>query len=171
MYTKCVLTVPLTTVDADFDLNLKNVMSIIGGTMYTKCVLTVPLTTVDADFALNLKKVMSIIGGTMYTKCVLTVPLTTVDADFALNLKTVTNITRGSTDTKLVLTFLLLESEEFSFEVEKRLVLTEERCIRNCIDRSSYYSRCRFCLELEKSYEYYWRNDTKCVLTVPLNVY
>ena len=56
MYTKCVSTVPLTTVDADFAFNLKKVIGIIRGTMYTKCVLTVPLTTVDADFALNLKK-------------------------------------------------------------------------------------------------------------------
>ena len=70
--------------------------------MYTKCVLTVPLTTVDADFDLNLKKVMSIIQGSMYTKCTL---------------------------------------------------------YQMCIYNSSYYSRCRFCLELEKSYEYYSRND------------
>ena len=34
---------PLTTVDADFDLNLKKVMSIIRGTMYTKCVLNVQI--------------------------------------------------------------------------------------------------------------------------------
>ena len=69
MYTKCVLTVALTIIDADFPFCLKKVNGIIQGTMYAKCVLTVPLTIVDADFPLSLKKVLGIIQGTMYTKC------------------------------------------------------------------------------------------------------
>ena len=36
MYTKCVLTVPITIVNQDLPWNLKEVIIVIGGTMYTK---------------------------------------------------------------------------------------------------------------------------------------
>ena len=58
MYTKCVLTVPLSIIDADFPFCLKKVNGIIQGTTYTKCVLTVPLTIIDADFPFSLKKLL-----------------------------------------------------------------------------------------------------------------
>ena len=94
MYTKCVWTVPVSTVNAEFTLNFKSFIGIIRGTMYTKCVSTVLLARVNADFT---KKVVGISRGRMYTKCVWTVALTTVNAyfpyvDFSLNLKKVFGI-------------------------------------------------------------------------------
>ena len=53
MYTKCVLTVSLTTLDADFPLTLKIVIGVIQGTIYITCVLSVPLTTAADDFPLT----------------------------------------------------------------------------------------------------------------------
>ena len=46
MWTKCVFTISLTTVDGDFSFTLKNVIRFIKGTICTKCVLNVPLTPV-----------------------------------------------------------------------------------------------------------------------------
>ena len=54
LYTKCVLTVSLTTLDADFPLTLKIVIDVIQGTIYITCVLSVPLTTAADDFPLTL---------------------------------------------------------------------------------------------------------------------
>ena len=64
---KFVLTVPVTTVDADFPLMLTKVIGVIIGTMCSKFVLTVPLTTVDEDLPLTLKNVIGVIRVTMYT--------------------------------------------------------------------------------------------------------
>ena len=53
MCAKCLLTVPLTTVDGEFSINLKKFPGHLRITMYTKCVLTAPLTTIDPDFAIK----------------------------------------------------------------------------------------------------------------------
>ena len=52
---KCVLTVPLTTMDPDLPINMKKINGVIRGTMCTKCVLTVPLTKIDEDLSFNMK--------------------------------------------------------------------------------------------------------------------
>ena len=62
MYTKCVLTVPLTIVHQDLPWNLKEFIIVIGGMMYTKCLLTVPLIIVNEDLPWNLKEVIIVIG-------------------------------------------------------------------------------------------------------------
>ena len=50
MYTKCVDTVLVTVVDADFPLILKKVTCVIRGTVYTKCVYAVPVIAIDESF-------------------------------------------------------------------------------------------------------------------------
>ena len=58
-----------TTVNANFPVNLENVIVTIRGMMYTTCVWPVPLATVNADFPVNLEKGTVIIKGSMYKHC------------------------------------------------------------------------------------------------------
>ena len=66
-----------------FFRNLKNVTSVIKGTVCTKCVYAVPVTAVDGDFPLKLENVTSGLRGTVCTKWVYTVPATAVNGDFS----------------------------------------------------------------------------------------
>ena len=57
MCSKCVLTVPLTTINPDLQTNMEKVNGVIRGTIGSKCVLTFPLTIIDLDLQTNMERV------------------------------------------------------------------------------------------------------------------
>ena len=63
IYAKYVLTFPQTTVDEDFQTNLKNVLCVVRKTMSAIFQITIPITTVDADCPFTLKNVTCAIRG------------------------------------------------------------------------------------------------------------
>ena len=149
MYTKWVLTVPLTLFNAYFPVSLNKAIDVMNdgckmcigrSSYYTQCRFSLELEKnywyyqgnnvykmcIDSSsyfrrcrFSIELEKNYCIIRGTLNTKCVLTVPLTIANADFPLNLN-----------------WCYQRNDVYNM----------------CIDRSSYHSQWRFFLDLEKNY-------------------